>query len=172
MFDLAALEPRSPAPSSPASCTFLATTGSTNTDAIAAAARQLAPRMAPSSSPTSKRRAAAVAITAGTPLPAKGLYVSVLSARKFPPSRLAALAARRGPRRRRCHSHSAISGSGSRSALAQRSLDRPAQNRRHSCRGKTSSPKGCPTQWSGIGINVHQRAFPSGPCHARNLARP
>ena len=59
-----------------------------------------------------------------------------------------------------------------RSALAQRSAHRPAQNRRHSRRGKNSNPKACPTQWS---WHRHQRApahVSAGSRHARNLARP
>ena len=161
MYDLAALESALADTLFAGKLHFARVTGSTNADAIAAArARSMARRTAPSTSPTSKRPAVAAAITAGISAAGEGLYVSVLLRPQIPAARLpllplaAGLAAAPMPFAPSPASLSICAGP----TICSSARAKPAafSSRRR------QNPKGCPTQWSlGIGINVHQREFPS-----------
>ena len=166
MFDLAALDAELAATIFAGKLHYAPTTASTNSDALAAARSGCAARLG-----VLERRAT------GRPRPWRSRLDfrrrrRPLRERSFAPAvscrAFAVSSSRRGPGCRRCHSHGLRPRS--RSSLAQRSVHRPAQDRRHPGRGRNLLQKSAPRS----GGNRDQRAsarVSAGPGHARHVAR-
>ncbi len=177
MFDLAALEAELAGTLFAGKLHFSCVTGSTNADAVAAArlARRTARCISADEQLAGRGRGDHGWISAA----GEGLYVSVLLRPQIPAARLRFSASRRGPGCRRCHPRCLFARPrprfGNRPPLAQRSPHRPAQDRRHSRRGKyrlqESAPRSGALRCSG---HWHQRAsarVSAGPGHARHVTR-
>ena len=105
----------------------------------------------------SRRPAAAAAITAGSPPPAKGSTSAFFSARRFPPR---ACRFCRWPRAWPPPRPSAPSPGSTVDLRWPNDLLIGPRKAGGILVEAQPTPKGCPTQCVGIGINVHQRAFP------------